>query len=159
MQTVGAKHSQKTALVQVYVKPTLVRVTKPCPIKSLKLVGMGMRLDKKGNASAVGVGSYHIGSQQVAMYVAAQFTPPTNGEGVANAIPWVAPFWAVQSVKQSDDATQVNMELAWEKVIVEGVDVQVPVLFNTVALKEGEILVKVKTDSAPVPPRKASKHT
>eukprot|EP00971_Amphidinium_carterae_P271046 5378705-Amphidinium_carterae.2 len=150
MKTCLERHGGNEQLVEIFTKPTSVRTTQPIPAKGLKLVGASMRIDRKGGANAIGVGSLELIDGKVNFYVHPHFSPPSSGEGKQGAATWVVPFWCIQQ-----DGSKANMALGWEQEKVQGQLVCVPVLTNPLALKTGQILYMKKHDDAVLPTKGA----
>lgn len=53
---------------------------------------------------------------------------------------WVIPAWFVAMAGARDPSDGINMHITWEDVDIHDLIVKVPVLTNTRALKEGDLL-------------------
>jgi len=67
---------------------------------------------------------------------------------------WVVPAWFVSMAGESENETVVNMRITWERVTIDELTVNVPVLVNTRAVKDGDILKRPFIARAAEPPAK-----
>ena len=124
-------------------------------VNELTLVGVSRHVETKkpNNGVFFKVGDFELELQKKSpLYMWNHFTPPTTTKGVANKLPWVAPFWAVvASSADKERATEqlggkapkvvVNMVLKYvDAKVCEDLIVRVPVLVNNIAMKSGDKL-------------------
>ena len=117
--------------MELLKNPTSVKVKVAYAKGELKLPAASMKIDRKESKSSIPVG--------FGMHVSMHFCVPLDKHGKANTAKWVCPFWLVGDSKQGDVGP--NMVMRYEKVEVMKEQVNVPVLVNSVALREGETLL------------------
>ena len=78
--------------------------------------------------------------EEVAFYIAPQIIPPLAKNNKRNTNPWVTPFWFVAT---TDTEKEVNMVLSWQVRRMGGMDINMPIITNTVALHKGDELKRL----------------
>ena len=124
-------HEESVKNLELLQNPTSVKVKVAYAKGELKLPAASMKIDRKESKSSIPVG--------LGMHVSTHFNAPLDKHGKANTAKWVCPFWLVGDSKQGDVGP--NMVMRYEKVEVMKEQVNVPVLVNSVALREGDTLL------------------
>ena len=136
------EHADAVGGLEMLQNPTSVRTTKDYAKGKLRLVGASPRVDrvtpdKAMPDKAIPLGVYTIGKHSLAMYTTPHFMPPKNPQGVANKMPWVAPFWVIP---ENEDDEEASVQLLFEVVDFGHMKVNVPVFVNPKALAKGVAL-------------------
>ena len=133
-----AKNKSTMELIQVFANPTTVKAARNLMPNELQLVAASQRVDKKHAETSIPLGEFKVSPENhMELFLLPHFVPPTSSTGDANKAPFNSPFWCVKS---SDTAKGANVVVTWNVVEVGGITVNVPVLTNRSAMKEGEEL-------------------
>ena len=146
------KHEHHVENLEVLQHPSAVKTKVAFKACELRLVAASTRLDRKsGTKDSVCCGTFDIIKSD--MFLLPHFSSPMKSDGEANKQPWVCPFWIVASCKEERES---NMDLIYEKVSVNNIEVSVPILTNKKDLDAGVQLKWVKKAS-PSNPSSSSK--
>ena len=126
--------------VQLFHQPYKCVAAADIPKKALTLIPASLRIDRKASPGCVSLGNMSIIGEEVAFYIAPQIVPPLGKNDKKNANPWVTPFWFVAT---TDKEKEVNMVLSWQVRRMGEMEINMPIITNTVALHKGNELKRL----------------
>ena len=137
--------------VQLFHQPYKCVAAADIPKNALTLIPASLRIEYpssthdqakpyKPSPGCVSLGNMSIIGEEVAFYIAPQIIPPLGKNNKRNTSPWVTPFWFVAT---TDTEEEVNMALSWQARCMGGMDINMPIITNTVALHKGDELKRL----------------
>ena len=154
-----AKHKGMLQHLEIYQDPLTVKSNTAWKAGQLHIPAASQKIEQKAATGALNLGSFTIGEQEVALYLAPQFQSLFNPKGEENKNPWICPFWVVGA-----DEKAPTMKLTHSTHEIAGFTVNVPVLVNIKGVVAGETLtwskkdIKTKRASQGGEPSKRARH-
>jgi hypothetical protein len=139
MKDVYEALNPQNEVVELLVKPHMVKVTQAFDIGQFALAPASTRIDKKeSTGAALCCGKFDLGAAHLEpLFISPMFVPPLGQNGEVNKNPWVCAMFHVPG-SQKDGRPNLGVKCCPH--MVGTVEVKIPILVNIKPLQKGDEL-------------------